>query len=241
MNVTIFQHMKSNGPGILQECLARRGARCRIVHTALGGLDDLDPLASDLLIVLGGSPGVYQADDYPFLKDEIALIEKRLAAGLPYLGICLGAQLMAAALGARVYKGTQGSEIGWFDLSLTKEGRSSPVEVFDRSHTKVMQWHGDTFDLPSGCRLLASSQRYPQQIIEYGDHALGFQGHIEVTHDIVSDWLVESAGYYADRSAELAAVRSDTSRWAGSMATATREFFNQWLDRLPVMRETRHA
>lgn len=241
MNVAIFQHMGSNGPGTLLQCLAQRKAQCRIIHTAIDGLVGFDPLAPDLLIVLGGAPGVYQADDYPFLKEEIAIIERRLTAGLPYLGVCLGTQLMARALGARVYKGDQGSEIGWYDLSITDEGRLSPVRAFDHSHTKVMQWHGDTFDLPAGCRLLASSQRYPQQIIAHGRHALGFQGHIEVTPHIVSDWLVEAAGHYIGRSAELAALRADTSRWAGPMMAATKQFFNEWLDQLPVMREACHA
>lgn len=240
MNVTIFQHMASNGPGTLLKFLQQRDARYRIIQTALEDLSGFDPLAPDLLIVLGGSPGVYQAADYPFLNKEIDIIEQRLAADRPYLGICLGAQLMAKALGARVYKGGAGAEIGWYDLTVKAEAQASPVRVFDQAQTKVMQWHGDTFDLPAGAQLMASSAQYSQQIIAYG-RALGFQGHIEVTPAIVSDWLVESAGHYVGKSEELAALRADTARWASAMEQATETFFHQWLDQLAPAQESRHA
>jgi GMP synthase-like glutamine amidotransferase len=148
--------------------LERFGASCTYVPVAISDLSVFDPLEPDLLVVLGGAPGVYQSNDYPFLKEEVRILEKRLAHDKPTLGICLGAQLMAAALGASNFKGQQGSERGWSDIQITPEGQNSPVAVFDHSKTKVMQWHQDTFDLPDGATLLATGDVYRNQIFSWG-------------------------------------------------------------------------
>src|SRR6266581_690105 len=120
------------------------------IHYCDAGIDDLrsPQLADcDLLVVLGGPIGAYEEEKYPFLADEIAIIEKRLNFARPALGICLGAQLFARALHARVFPGPA-KEIGWAPVTLTPEGKRSPMRFLDR--VPVLHWHGDIFDLPEG-------------------------------------------------------------------------------------------
>ncbi len=148
----------------------------------------------DLLVVLGGPIGVYDQQNYPFLKDEIALIARRLEAGKPILGICLGAQLMAAALGSRVYPGRHGAEIGWSPLEAVPD--SNPPAWFApllAPGLSVFHWHGDTFDLPSGALHLAKTAIYPNQAFAIGDSALALQFHPEVTADGLESWYVGHA------------------------------------------------
>jgi GMP synthase (glutamine-hydrolysing) len=120
--------------------MSKAGCEYTYWDTHLKGLEGFDPLEPELLIVLGGAPGVYQADLYPFLKDEINIIEKRLAARRPVLGVCLGAQLMAKALGSDVYVGEQGSEKGWFPIKVNDKGQNSVVNVLDKEHTNMLHW-----------------------------------------------------------------------------------------------------
>jgi len=139
------------------------------------------------LVVMGGPMGVYEEDRFPFIRDEIALIELAMKKDLPTFGVCLGSQLIARAAGARVYKG-KAKEIGWYDVSLTPEGKADPLLLGLPSTFEVFQWHGDTFDVPAGGVLLASSALFPHQAIRVGS-AYGFQFHLEVTSEMVRDWL----------------------------------------------------
>jgi GMP synthase (glutamine-hydrolysing) len=140
----VIRHVAFEDLGIFREVLAARGYAVRYLEA---GVDDLaGPLASaDLAVVLGGPIGVYETERYPFLVTELRALERRLAAGRPTLGICLGAQLIAAALGARVYPGGK-KEIGWAPVALTAAGRASPLAALEGR--PVLHWHGDTFDLP---------------------------------------------------------------------------------------------
>src|SRR5262249_57807158 len=122
---------------------------------------------AEVLIVLGGPIGVYQEQDYPFLTDELRVLERRLAADLPTLGICLGAQLMARALGAKVYAGPR-KEIGWSPLHLSAAGRRSCLAPLAKRQAAVLHWHGDTFDLPAGATHLASTPDYPHPALACG-------------------------------------------------------------------------
>ncbi len=136
------------------------------------GLDDLgapDLANADLLIVLGGPIGVYETREYPFLKGEIAVVERRLKAGRPVLGLCLGAQIMAKALGARVFKGKR-KELGWSPLELTDSGRKSALAELG-GRRAVLHWHGDTFDLPREAELLASTRLYARSCLGDRDHS----------------------------------------------------------------------
>jgi GMP synthase (glutamine-hydrolysing) len=132
--------------------------------------------------------GVYEASRYPFLADEIELIRRFLAEGRPVLGICLGAQLLAAAAGARVYPGTRGKEIGWAEVELSEAGRADPIWSGFPPRFTTFHWHGDTFDLPRGAELLGQSARYPQAF-RIGAAAYGVQFHPEVVPTSLDSWV----------------------------------------------------
>lgn len=139
------------------------------------------------LVVMGGAMGVYEADRHPFLTDEIRLLREALAVGLPTLGVCLGSQLLAAAGGAQVYRGTAGIEVGW--QPVTRHADDPWLAGWPASF-EPLQWHGDTFDLPDGATLLASSHLYPHQAFRLGS-ALGLQFHVEATSALVREWFLD--------------------------------------------------
>ena len=198
------------------------------------GLDDLgarDLLDADLLIVLGGPIGVYETRDYPFLKGEIAMVERRLKAGRPVLGLCLGAQIMAKALGARVYKGKR-KELGWGPLELTDAGRKSALAELG-PRTAVLHWHGDTFDLPREAQLLASTRLYANQAFAWQRHALGLQFHIETTVHGLERWFVGHALEIAStRGVDLGQLRRETRRLGPRLEERGPRVLKAWLDGL---------
>ncbi len=175
--------------------LTERGYAIRYCEAGYDDLTALDPSSDDLLVVLGGPIGVYEDEAYPFIHDELRLLRARLQAGRPTLGICLGCQMIAQALGARVYPGGR-KEIGWKPLILTEAGRQSPLAAF-ADLAPVLHWHGDTFDLPEGATLLASSDLYPHQAFSWGSCALALQFHIETTARGLERWFIGHAGEIA--------------------------------------------
>lgn len=228
----IFRHMLDNDIGTLAAVLKKRDIGFQVIDTYAESLENFDALAPDLLIVLGGACGVYQEDLYPFIGDEKRIIKERLDHDRPVLGICLGAQLMAAALGCKVYKGAQGKEIGWHTIDVTGVGMQTPVKYFEKSLTRVMQWHGDTFDLPKEAVLLASSPLYPHQVFQWGRHSIGFQCHIEVDRKTVRSWLVSEA-YDAEKGEiDIPSIMHETDECAEIMDRQTSQFFHDWLGQI---------
>jgi GMP synthase (glutamine-hydrolysing) len=142
------------------------------------------------LIVLGGAMNVDQTDRYPFLSREVAWIGQALDRELPLLGICLGSQLLAKTLGAKVYSAGR-KEIGWYSVELTVAAADDPLFAQSGART-VFQWHGDTFDLPAGAVHLARSPVCQNQAFRYGRNAYGLQFHIEMTAAMIDDWLSEA-------------------------------------------------
>ena len=145
------------------------------------------------MIVLGGAIGVNDSPAYPFLLDEIRLVERRLASGKPLLGSCLGAQIMAAAAGARVYKNTA-DEVGYLPVTLTGEGKASPLAELAHADFMSPHWHCDAFDLPHGATRLAYSDLTENQAFSFGRNALALQFHIEADPRITGAWLVAYIG-----------------------------------------------
>ena len=193
------------------------------------GVDDLfEPiLHSDLVVVLGGPIGVYEQDRYPFLVDELRALGKRAREGRPTLGICLGAQLLAAALGARVYPGGT-KEIGWGPISLTPAGRTSCLSKLEGQ--SVLHWHGDTFDLPRDAELLASTDVYPHQAFSLGRNLLALQFHPEVDARRFEQWLIGHTGELSSTGIDIAAFRAQVKQGAGSLRAAGTSLFGHWLE-----------
>lgn len=196
MNVLIVKNCSGEGPGTIADHLLGRGIPASIIDLEAGGaLPDPDRFTH--LVVLGGPMAVYEMDRTPYLADEAVLIEKALKANVHILGVCLGAQLLAHVLGARVYPGGE-KEIGWSEVALTDEGMADPcmaaLAAAGGRTAQVFQMHGDTFDLPTGAVRLASSPIYPNQAFRHDDRTYALQFHIEVTPAIVHGWLRNEQG-----------------------------------------------
>jgi GMP synthase (glutamine-hydrolysing) len=221
-----IRHVAFEDAGTLEPVLKERGIGLTYLEA---GVDDLSPAKdTDLLVVLGGPIGIYEIDRYPFIKNELATIEAALKKGIPIIGICLGCQALAAVLAARVYPGKQ-KELGWDEMSLTKEGKASPLGAIDG--VRVLNWHGDTFDLPVGATRLASSEITLNQAFTYGPKVLALQFHVELPQRDMERWLIGHTLELATSKVDLGKMRADTARYAPAANEASRRLFNDWLDR----------
>ncbi len=224
-----IRHVAFEDLGNFESILRERGYRVVYREAGAGDLAKIDALAPALLAVLGGPIGAYEDAAYPFLADEIRLIKARLAAKLPVLGICLGAQLMARALGARVYPGPA-KEIGWAAIELTEAGRRSPLKHLAADKARVLHWHGDTFDLPPGATRLAATDQCANQAFALGRYALALQFHAEAPAGI-ERWLVGHAHEIASAPGVGAeSLRADTARYAPALQRQGPKAFAAWLD-----------
>jgi GMP synthase (glutamine-hydrolysing) len=217
--------------GSLEAPLRERGFELDTVQASTAEFPLKQTQTCELLVILGGPIGVYEQQEYPFLTDEIACIAQRLAAGKPTLGICLGAQLMAAALGARVYPGQHGPEIGWWPLH-PAPGTIPPdwLAPLLQPGLPVFHWHGDTFDLPHGALLLAGTDPYPHQAFAIGDFGLGLQCHPEVNADGLESWYVGHAVELHYAGIAVADLRSSSREHGAALGAAATRFWNLWLD-----------
>jgi GMP synthase (glutamine-hydrolysing) len=186
MRAVVYQHEENVGPGLVGPALEAEGFSL-VKRFRATKREDLD---AELLVVLGGYMGVYEADRHPFLGEEVGLLAERHALGRPVLGICLGAQLLAAAAGSEVSLGKNGFEVGVLPVRWTKEALADPVLAGVRPRTAVAHWHQDTYKPVPGATLLASTDRYSQQGFRLGD-SYAFQFHLELTADVFDQWLVQ--------------------------------------------------
>jgi GMP synthase (glutamine-hydrolysing) len=211
--------------------LAARGYKVEYREAPTDDLTATDLAQCNLLVVLGGPIGAYEEDRYPFLAPEIALIKTRLEQKQPVLGICLGAQLMARALGAKVYP-SGGKEIGWLPLELSTAGKASSLGKL-KPGAAVLHWHGDTFDLPANAVHLASSAQTRNQAFAIGRHGLALQFHLEATAKGLERWLVGHAGEIAGTPGiGVNQLRSDSARCAPALAPQAVAVLEAWLDGL---------
>lgn len=240
MKVLAVSHVPHEGMGSFESVLNARRAQIEKIVSYEQDIRDLDEERHDLAIILGGPMGVYQSDIFPFLSAEMAYIERRLKKGLPLLGICLGSQLMAQVLGSDVHPGRQGKEIGWQPLTLTEKGKNNPVRHLAGDRTMMMHWHGDTYKLPDGATLLASSEKYEVQAYEWGEAALGLQCHPEVTPNSLEFWIVSSGFKEIEDSGQtVPGFREETARHAETLRQQAALFLGEWLDK--VMKERQQA
>ena len=182
----VLQHVEWEGPGMIVPEAEKRG--CEVDIRRLDSSDEI-PTADymDGLVVMGAPWGAYEEDQHPFLRKECDVLRAATRRGLPVLGVCLGAQLLARALGAKVFPG-HGAEIGFGTIELTEAGRKDALLTGLGGHLPAFHWHGDTFTLPPGAVLLASSPMYPHQAFRLGSRAYGFQFHIEPDTDTWTAW-----------------------------------------------------
>jgi GMP synthase (glutamine-hydrolysing) len=200
------------------------------LHAPLDNLKAVNPGPGDLLIILGGPIGAYEEARYPFLNAELKLIERALAQNARVLGVCLGAQLLARVLGARVYPGSV-AEIGFAPLTLTSAGLASPLRWLES--VPVLHWHGDSFDLPVGSDRLASTPAYENQAFRMGRQALGLQFHAEACPEALESWLVGHAHELAALRRDLDALRADTTQFGSALSAAGSKFLLEWIQAAP--------
>jgi GMP synthase (glutamine-hydrolysing) len=227
-----LQHVSFEDLGTLGDVLAEQGFdivyRQAGVDALSGPQAQAEWAQADLVVVLGGPIGVYEADRYPFIHDELARVRERLASGRPLIGICLGAQMMAAASGQRVYPGPA-KEIGYKPLLLSPAGQQSPLAALATCGHQVLHWHGDTFDLPEGAELLASTDVVAHQIYSLGPKVLGLQCHLEARPSDLERWLIGHTAELTAAGISLDALRADNARHGEALVQAAREVWRQWL------------
>ena len=230
----VLRHDETIHLGNLEPVLVEHGYTVTYLDAVTDGSLDAAAAAAvaaaDLLVVLGGEMGVYESDRFPVLRDEVALIRSRLLAEQPVFGVCLGAQLMANALGSAVYRGPS-NQIGFRSVQATEAGAESPLRHL--AGIPVLQWHSDTFDLPDGVTRLAGSADYANEAFALGAFALAVQFHPEVTEAMHEEWLASSLAEVAAEGYDPAELRRDRERYADAMQQGSRAMFSEWLDGLP--------
>jgi GMP synthase (glutamine-hydrolysing) len=233
LRVLVLQHIACEPPGVFEDVLDERGADLQRVE-----LDEGEPLPDwrefDVIVAMGGPMSVNDDAALPWLTEEKRAIGEAVRAGTPFWGVCLGVQLLAASLGARVYPGPE-PEVGLLPVELTDEGRADPVFAGLESGLATLQWHGDTFELPEGAVRLARSPAYENQAFRF-ERAYGVQFHLEVSADMAREWA-DVPEYVASLERTLGAAGapaflSEIEEWADEMRAAGRVLFERWLDRV---------
>ena len=235
--ILVFQHVAYEPLGTLDPLLREAGFRIRYVNFGRDALQcpSLERYAA--VVVLGGPMNADQIDDYPNLRTEVDILGKAVNRDMPVLGICLGAQLLAKALGGTVTQ-CPSREIGWHDVELTAEGMRDPVLAAFADRQRVFQWHEDGIGLADGCTHLAQSEACPVQAFRYGEQAYGLQFHLEVDRGLIERWLTVPANQpmlEAERDRvrpEL--IREQVLSHVDELGALSRETFGRWIDRFEL-------
>jgi GMP synthase (glutamine-hydrolysing) len=235
--ILVFQHVPYEPLGTLDPLLKASGFKIRYVNFARNPelRPTLDKYAA--MIVLGGPMNSDQIDSYPNLQTEIEVIREAIDRDMSVLGICLGAQLLAKALGGSVCRNPV-REIGWYDVALTEEGAKDPVLSTFAPRQRVFQWHEDGIQLPDEAVHLASSAASEVQAFRHGEHAYGFQFHLEVDSSLIDRWL-SIADNQAILDAEKgnidpASIRAATDQSIDALQDLSQRTFSRWIDRFEL-------
>jgi GMP synthase (glutamine-hydrolysing) len=224
-----LRHVAFEDAGSIAHVCVERGLALDYVEAPRADLAAFDPLAPELLVILGGPVGVYDTEAYPFLTQEIELIRRRLAADRPTLGVCLGAQLMAVALGGEVTPG-RGKEIGYWP-PLTPEPDPGPLAPLEEVGWRVLHWHGDQIAAPEGVVVHASTAATTVQAFSRGPRLLGLQFHVEVEPGALESWLVGHACEIAATSGvSVEGLRGQAAAHGALVAAAGRRVIEGWLE-----------
>jgi GMP synthase-like glutamine amidotransferase len=232
VRILVLQHIACEPPGVYEDVLRERGAQIHRVE-----LDEGEPLPHrseiDAIVCMGGPMSATNDAELPWLAKEKMFIADAVRDGVPFWGVCLGVQLLAASLGARVYPGLA-PEVGVLPVELTAEGRADPVFSGLPAVLPTLQWHGDTFDLPEGAVRLAGSRAYPNQAFRFGESAYGVQFHVEVSPELAREWA-EVPAY--EEALERVLGHGALESLIGQLETDAEEMlghgsrlFERWLD-----------
>lgn len=226
-----IRHVHFEDLGSLGRVLWRQGYQVEYRDAGIDSLDHHDLDLADLLVILGGPIGAYEEEAYPFISDEILEVDRRLQREKPTLGICLGAQIMARALGKRVYPAGV-KELGWAPVELTSAGLASPLAAI--GETPVLHWHGDTFDMPAEGNLLASTDRVKNQAFSIGDYGLALQFHMEVEPKPLERWYIGHTSEIAAEGIAVPTLRAQAATHGPALTAAADKIFEDWITALPA-------
>ena len=225
--ILVLQHHPAENLGAIADALEEAALAWQYVRVFDGASIPKEMRGAGGLIVMGGPESVYQLDRFPYLRDEIALIENALSAGKPILGVCLGSQLLAAALGAEVRRGEQ-REIGWFPVRLgDADGEDRLLRDLPREFVAA-HWHSDVFDLPRGAVALASSERTPVQAYRHGDKAYGLLFHAEMTREILGALIAEFGEGLKRIGLDGGAIMLEAERHLPALGRVGSTIFSRW-------------
>lgn len=229
----MLQHAAPEGPAAIGDALQRRGVGMRTLRLDQGAAvpASADGLAG--LVVMGGPMGVYEADRHPFIPAELRLIERAADAGLPILGVCLGSQLLAAALGAKVYPSGR-KEIGWHEIRLRPAARKDALWHGAEERFTGFHWHGDVFDLPAGATALASSPLTEHQAFRTGENAYGLLFHLEVGETQIRDFMKAFADELAAAKIPAAPILDGIAAHLKALQRLGAQVFDRWAALLDV-------
>jgi GMP synthase-like glutamine amidotransferase len=237
MKALVFENSPGDRVGTFGEMLLQKGWDFENVYLHSGAAIPEDWQRYDLLVAMGGPMNVHEEETYPYLREEIRVLEEALKGGLPVLGFCLGAQLMAKALGSSVYKGFR-KEIGWYKARLTPDGMKDAVVRLLPETFMAFQWHGDTFELPAGATLVISSENYANQAMRFGTLSYGFQFHFEIRKDMIIEWLEDGSEEIEEMGGKAfkEKVYHDTETHIACFHRMAASFFEQYLSSVEINR-----
>jgi GMP synthase-like glutamine amidotransferase len=217
--IVVIKHVEKEGPGLIESIFKGDGLELETIELSAGEElpESLENVAA--VIMLGGPMNVYEEDAYPFLKDEDRFIRKVIVEEIPFLGICLGSQLLSKACAGRVDKSPV-KEVGWYTVELTRDGQKDLLFQGLPKTFKAFQWHEDTFEIPEGGMLLAKARGCKNQAFKIGNNAYGLQFHIEVTEGMVGEWLKDEEG-----KIDTGKILSDTKKMKESFEKLACDIF----------------
>ncbi len=231
-HVLFIQHGEQDHPGLFATVLRERGFALDIVQAGTGEAvpTDLNPWSG--IAVGGGGMSAYETERYPFLRDEEVLIRSARAAGKPLLGMCLGAQLMAGALGGKVFP-NRAKEIGFYDIRFTPAAEDDPLWAGHTAPFQPVQWHGDTFSLPPGAVLLASSDLTENQLFRLDEWSYGLQFHLEIDVPVLTEMVETDDGWLPQNGVDPQQFLTEARVAIPKVEDIAYSVFSRWAERLP--------